>query len=152
MTATPSSFDEQAVELFRNGYNCSQAVLSTFGPVLGLDQDTCLKIACPFGGGIGRMGHVCGAVSGALMALGLAHGKGVDDGDDCKARSYELAGELSRRFAGMNGSIICAELLECDISTDEGYNEAKTRGLFDSNCEKYVRDASLIIADILTLG
>ena len=152
MKENPSSFDEKAVAFFRNGYNCSQSVLSAFGSVLGLDEDTCLKIACPFGAGMGRMRHVCGAVSGALMALGLAYGKGVDDGDDCKARTYELTGEFARRFSGMNGSIICADLLECDLTTDEGYDEAKTLGLFEVKCEKYVRDASLIIADILKLG
>ena len=152
MNENPSSCNEKAVECFRNGYNCAQAVLSTYGPLLGLDEDTCLKIACPFGAGIGRMGHICGAVSGALLTLGLSHGRGIDNGEDCKARTYELAGVITRRFAEINGSIICADLLKCDISTDEGYNEAKARGLFSEKCETYVRDASRIIGDILNLG
>jgi C_GCAxxG_C_C family probable redox protein len=142
---------DRAVDCFRNGFNCAQAVASTYGPLLGLDEDTCLKIACPFGGGMGRLQHVCGAVTGAFMVLGLRHGKGIGDGEERKAKSYELVRELARRFEEMNDSVICRSLLECDITTESGHQRAKEQGLFQTRCEKYVRDASIILDDMLDL-
>ena len=70
---------EKAVEYFRNKFNCSQSVLTVFSNEYGLSENDCLKMACAFGGGMGRQQQTCGAVTGALMALGLKYGKGIND-------------------------------------------------------------------------
>ncbi len=99
---------EKAKELFKQGYNCSQAVLGVFCEELGLDFETAMKIASSFGGGMGRMREVCGTVSGMFMAAGLAY----STTDNNKAEQYKIVQELARRFKEKNGSIICRELLQ----------------------------------------
>ena len=74
----------KAKSRFENGYACSQAVLSTLSPELGLDENTAFKVASAFGGGMVRHGEVCGAVTGALMALGLKYGSNNEDEEDAK--------------------------------------------------------------------
>lgn len=102
---------EKAKELFKQGYNCSQAVLGVFCEELGMDFDTAMKIACSFGGGMGRMREVCGTVSGIFMAAGLAFASASDSQVE-KGEHYKRIQELAKRFRDKNGSIICRELLE----------------------------------------
>jgi C_GCAxxG_C_C family probable redox protein len=142
---------QRAIFLFRSGYNCSQSIFSTFGPLLGLDEDTCLKIACPFGGGIARLGNVCGAVSGALMVIGLCHGKGVDDEEECKIHSYALVQNFLDTFKSQHGSIICRELIGYDISSEAGHERAKNEGIFAQKCESYVVSSAEILEKLLAL-
>ena len=102
---------EKAKELFKQGYNCSQAVLGVFCEELGLDFDTAMKIASSFGGGMGRMREVCGTVSGMFMAAGLAFSSS-DISSTEKGVHYKRIQELAKRFKDKNGSIICRELLQ----------------------------------------
>ncbi len=95
----------KAKDLFKQGYNCSQAVLGVFCEESGLVFETALKISSSFGGGMGRMREVCGTVSGMFMAAGLIFYK------DDKAQQYKIVQELAKRFKQKNGSIICRELL-----------------------------------------
>ncbi len=106
-----SEKSKKAKELFKSGYNCSQAVLGVFCEELGLDFETAMKIASSFGGGMGRMREVCGAVSGMFMAAGLAFSSG-DDSAVNKGEHYKRIQELAQRFKDKNGSIICRELLK----------------------------------------
>ena len=106
-----SEKSEKAKELFKSGYNCSQAVLGVFCEELGMDFDTAMKIASSFGGGMGRMREVCGTVSGMFMAAGLAYSKSESSPEN-KKNQYQIVQELARRFKEKNGSIICRELLE----------------------------------------
>jgi C_GCAxxG_C_C family probable redox protein len=108
---TPEQARDKAQSLFHSGYNCAQSVFGTFCEQLGIDFDVAVKLAQPFGGGMGRMREVCGTVSGMLMALGIATGS--SDAADKKAKDaeYALVQELSGRFRAQNGSIICRELL-----------------------------------------
>ncbi len=102
-----------AADLFLSGCNCSQAVLVAFGDVAGLDPDTAKKISCSFGGGMGRMREVCGAVSGMLMVAGLLYGyTEPGENDTHKKEHYALVQELSGRFRQEAGSIICREILK----------------------------------------
>ena len=111
-----------AEELFREGYNCSQAVLMAFEDVTGLEKETAAKIASSFGGGVGRMREVCGAVSGMCMAAGLLYG--YDDLADPEAKKahYARIQELCEAFRKRFGTLICRELLDqktaADISPD----------------------------------
>lgn len=102
---------EKAKELFKSGYNCSQAVLGVFCEELGLDFDTAIKISSSFGGGMGRMREVCGTVSGMFMAAGLAYAS-TDSSPASKGEQYKIVQELAQMFKDKNGSIICRELLE----------------------------------------
>jgi C_GCAxxG_C_C family probable redox protein len=140
---------DKAVEYFRDSFNCSQSVFTVFGTGHGLSEDACLKASCAFGGGIGRTQNICGAVTGALMALGLEHGKGKNDPDDKKKRTYELTREFMKRFSEMNGSLICKELLDnLDMNDPEQHKKITDLGLFEVRCEKYVSDAVSIAEEL----
>ena len=108
----------KAAELFTQGYNCAQSVAAAFCDVTGLDEKTAARMASPFGGGMGRMREVCGAVSGMLMVLGTLYG--YDDPgekDRAKKAHYALVQELAGAFRERNGSIICREILKNPPST-----------------------------------
>jgi C_GCAxxG_C_C family probable redox protein len=138
---------EMAVEKLKNGLNCSQSVLSAYGPALGLDEETCIRIAAPFGGGIGHVQEVCGAVSGAAMAIGLKHGEGTEQRDK-RDRIIEITQEFIKEFKKQKGTILCRDLLGCDISTKEGLMHAREKNAF-SVCADYVRLASELLEKML---
>ena len=144
-----SAKSEQAVRKFRKGFNCSQAVLSVYAEEFGLCRETALKIACGFGGGIGRMALTCGAVTGAFMVIGLKYGNIDTNEKEIKEKTYGLVREFARRFEKHNGSSICRELLGCDISEPEGLRSAKENGLFTSVCPGLVQDAVGILEEML---
>ena len=102
---------DKAVQLFKEGYNCSQSVFAAFADKYGIDQELALRLSASFGGGMGRMREVCGAVSGMLLAAGLETGA-VDGSDrEGKAANYKEVQTLADLFREENGSIICRELL-----------------------------------------
>lgn len=142
---------EQAVTRFNEGSLCSQAVFSTYAEKLGLDLETAMKIATPFGGGMARMGETCGAVSGALMAIGLKHGNMTDwrIEDKQKEKAYRIAIEFVEKFKSRNGSVWCKDLLGCDLSTPEGRKAANDGKLFFTACPKFVREAAEILEEVL---
>ena len=141
------SRSDDAAKVFEIDFNCCQSVFSAFAPDHGLERDTALRIAAPFGGGMGRMGEVCGAVTGAFMAIGLKYGD-PDSSKEANERSYEAVQVFTERFAALHGSIRCRELLGCDIGTPEGMAEAKERNLFSTLCTDIVRDATKIAEDL----
>lgn len=104
---------EIAGELFLSGYNCAQSVAVAFCDVTGLTPDFAAKMASSFGGGMGRMREVCGAVSGMLMVAGLLYGYDLpDDGDRKKKAHYQLVQALAGQFRQEVGSIVCREILK----------------------------------------
>ena len=109
---------KKAYELFMAGYNCSQSVFAAFCDVTGVDEDTALRLSSSFGGGIGRLREVCGALSGMLMAAGILYGYSVPGDYDVKSRHYALVQELASRFRQKTGSIICRELLGLEGASD----------------------------------
>ena len=139
----------EATEIFRNGYNCSQAVLSAFGPELGLDKNSCLKLAASFGGGIARQQATCGAVIGALMALGLKYGRGEEDPPEVKDHCYEVAQKFLKRFETEKNSLQCRDLLDCDMNTDEGKEHIEKNNLYENICVNLVEDAIDYVNEIL---
>jgi C_GCAxxG_C_C family probable redox protein len=139
---------DEVIEKFKGGRNCSQAVFAAFAEECGLETETALKIACGFGGGMGRLGHTCGAVTGAIMAIGLKT-CGSDPADPItKTRVYSLVRSFMEEFEARHETTLCRELLGCDISTTEGQEEAKALGLFDTECPVYVRDAVEILEEM----
>ena len=139
---------ETALSRFAQGFNCSQAVLSAYAVRFGLDEETALKIASGFGGGLGRMADACGAVTGAFMVLGLKYGQDSPD-RAAKEAIYTRIREFAERFKERNGSLVCRDLLGCDISTAEGLQRARDGEMFSRTCPKFVRDACEILEEML---
>ncbi|ABN52630.1 C_GCAxxG_C_C family protein [Acetivibrio thermocellus ATCC 27405] len=141
---------ERAVELFKEGYNCSQAVLAAYCEDVGIDMKTALMIASPFGGGIGRLREVCGAASAMFMIAGLKYGY-VDPKDmNAKKEHYELVQKLVERFKEENGSIICRELLGLNVVHDKPEPEKRTEGYYKKRpCAEIVRSAAEIVDELL---
>ncbi|MFX1389563.1 MAG: C-GCAxxG-C-C family protein [Promethearchaeota archaeon] len=134
---------------FRGDFNCAQSIFSSFAPNVGLDKDIALKIATGFGGGMGRLQNTCGAVSGAFMVIGLKYGRGLNDNNESRDKTYELVREFANRFVKLHGSIICKELLACDINTDEGKLYYEQNDFFEKKCFRYVKDSARILEEIL---
>lgn len=138
----------KAIEFFKNSFNCSQSVLCAFSPETGLTEDASLKVACAFGAGMGRRQLTCGAVTGALMVLGMKYGKGLNDPDSFKSTTYEKSVLLMDKFRQKHGSITCKELLNgLDMVND--YEKIKAQNLFEKNCALYVKDAVAIVEQLL---
>jgi C_GCAxxG_C_C family probable redox protein len=135
-----------AGERFAQGFNCSQAVFSALASRSGLSDELALRIASPLGGGVARQGQVCGAVTGALMALGLQRGS---DTAEAKEDTYRLAEEFIRRFQELHGTILCRELIGYDISTKEGLQAAREKKAFTGICPRLVEDATRLAAEFL---
>ena len=140
---------EKAKELFKSGYNCSQAVLGVFCEEFGLDMQTAMKISSSFGGGMGRMREVCGTVSGMFMSAGLAF---ADTGASpaSKGEHYKKIQELARRFKEKNGSIICRELLQGVESSTSPTPSERTETYYKKRpCIELVGDAVEILENYI---
>ncbi len=139
-----------AVERFGHGYSCSQSVFSACAEPRGVDRDLALRIAAGLSGGIGRTAQTCGCVTGAVLALGLAQ-RSVrpEDNRQEKDKTCETAQKLMREFAARHGSILCRDLLGCDISTTEGRQKARESGLFQSKCPAFGRGAVELVEQTL---
>lgn len=141
-----SQKSSEAMLLFQDGYVCSQAVLGAFSEQYGLDRNLAFKLANGFGGGIARKQEICGAVSGAIMLIGLKYGKANAEDSAAHEKTYEKVLAFRSQFVERNGSINCHELLGCDMAT------AREKGLFASLCKKFVADAAEIAEEILSEG
>ena len=138
---------EKSKELFKQGYNCSQAVLGVFCEELGMDFDTAMKVACSFGGGMGRMREVCGTVSGMFMAAGLAYASS-DNSPENKANQYKIVQELAQSFKDKNGSIICRELLQGINNSTTPTPSERTENYYKKRpCIELVGDAVEILEE-----
>jgi C_GCAxxG_C_C family probable redox protein len=138
-----------AVSLFQKGFSCSQALLAAYGDCFGLDREVALRIAAGFGGGMGRMANTCGAVTGAFMLIGLRHGGMTTEDRQAKAKTQGLVREFAKRFSACHESLVCRELLGCDISTPEGRKTAKEKQLTTTICPTLVKSAAQILEEML---
>jgi len=132
---------DRAVRLFRQGFNCSQAVLAAYAPGLGLERKQAFRLAQSFGAGMARLGETCGAVTGALMVIGLKYGKVRPKDDTAKEHTYRLVREFTDRFRSKHGALGCRALLGHDIGTARGLKMIKQKGLHDNLCPKFIRTA-----------
>ena len=140
---------ERAVDLFSKGANCAQSVLWAFAEDMGMDKETALRVATGFGGGMGRMAGVCGAVTGGCMALGLSKGMRATEDQDAKLKTYALVRELAARFTAKNSSTICRDILGVDIGTEAGHQAAQDKNLFNTRCVDCVKDAVRIVERLI---
>lgn len=139
---------EKANELFANKFHCSQAVFAAFAEELGITEEQALKIGACFGSGM-IQGEVCGACTGALMALGLKYGQCKEDDIDARLKTNEVTDKFLSEFKKENGSYMCRELLKCDIRTEEGVASALEKNLFTEFCPKMVESATKIAEVIM---
>lgn len=133
---------QRAEELFHYGYNCAQAVVLAYEDILGVEKGILAKLSAPFGGGIGRLREVCGAVSGGVMVLGMLTGLDTLVPED-KNRLYALERRFAEQFQARAGSYICRELIEMHPHGDT-HNSKKPA------CKELVGMAVEIIEEIRT--
>ncbi len=145
-----STKTEVAVEMFGSGFNCAQSILYAYGPDLGLDAETALKLATGLGGGMGGSGEVCGAVSGGILALGLKYGRGEKAEKAVAQQAYNKTLKLMAAFERVHGSCLCRVLLGgCDLRTVEGMQRFKDLGLHQKLCVGCVRTVGDILEEML---
>ena len=143
---------EKTMEYNRRGFNCSQSVFAAFARPLGIDEATAGAIACNLGTGC-RTGGVCGAVSGALLVLGLYEGHRTPENGEERARAYELSREFIRRFEEKKGTVLCSGLLGGNPSVPEERRALKESGAFRDLCPGFVElSASLLQEYLRELG
>ncbi|HWS21958.1 MAG TPA: C-GCAxxG-C-C family protein [Methanoregula sp.] len=140
---------DDALEDFKNGFTCSSAVFSAFSEEMGLDRKTAKKIACGFGAGVSKTGNMCGAVSGAIMVIGLKYGKTKRGDNAATDKTRETVQKFIQDFTRRNGSINCTELLGYTLTKPEEYEKARDNKLFVTKCPDLVGDAVLILEKIL---
>ena len=140
---------QKAVELFHGGYNCAQAVAGAFADEMGFPLETVLKLAQPFGGGIGRLREVCGAFSGAVLVIGQLYGDDAPNSPN-KMEVYKIVQHLAERFREERGSLVCREILEA-MKNDKDQPADAPKGGHNPGCanmcalsasilEEYIRE------------
>ena len=139
---------EKSTELFLGGSNCAQSVLLSFADDLGYSKELALKIAAGFGGGMGRQQGTCGAVTGAIMVLGIMEGEKVSDNNELKSGSYSLVGKFVEKFKNDFTTTSCRELTGCDFSTTAGSEKFNTDGVMEKVCAPCVKRAVEIVEEI----
>lgn len=144
---TPNA--EAAEAMFKQGYNCAQAVLTCCGSSYKLPRETGIRMGQAFVGGMGMMGLTCGSVTGAFMVIGLKHAQ-LETKDTISAgQANRVVREFSRRWKALHGSLCCSELLGHDISTQEGLQACVSEELFKKKCPVLVRDAAALAEELL---
>ena len=139
---------EKALQCFADNLHCSQSILAAFAEECGITEEQAFRLGSCFGSGM-RRGNVCGACTGALMALGLMYGETCAGDQEGRRRTNALNDLMMDRFSEDNGSCICNELLGCDIRTPEGVQHARDNHLFTEFCPKMVASAVEILEDII---
>jgi C_GCAxxG_C_C family probable redox protein len=143
---------EEAMGLFKEGYNCSQAVFGAFCEECGMDFETALKLSSSFGGGMGRLREVCGAVSGMFMVAGMKYGYADPKDSTSKAEHYKRIQELAEAFKEKNGSLVCRDLLGLSIQSENYIPEERTSEYYKKRpCAEIVGDAAEIIYEYMKL-
>lgn len=147
MSIIMSKRSEQAAEKFFEGFNCAQIVLGSFSEKYGMKQEEAYRIATGFGGGI-RCGEVCGAVAGAVLVIGLKYGSDTQKEGNTKPLCYQKTVEFTDLFRQRKGSIICKELLDCNIAEPEKMKFANESGLFKRICPEMIKEAVEILEEL----
>ena len=141
---------EKAVELFRQQFNCSQAVFTAYRKVSVLDEESALKLSTVLGAGVACTGsELCGAVSGALLAISMHHGRGDIQSFKAKIKTYGLANRFMADFKSKMGSCTCESILGLNISIPVNLERAKELQLFETRCLDSIKAASDILEELI---
>ena len=142
--------EEKAKVFFKEGYNCAQAVFLAFADDLKIDKNTVIKLTSSFGGGMGRLREVCGAVSGMFMVVGMFKGYTDPKNNNAKIEHYKMIQELAKRFKEINNSIICRELLGLSVKSESPTPQLRTDEYYKKRpCVKFVGDAARILEEMI---
>ena len=145
-----TDYSEKAMDLFKQGYNCSQSVVLAFCDKTGLEPETALKMSSSFGGGMGRLREVCGAVTGMFMVAGMLYGYSDPEDNASKTEHYKLIQEFADKFKQENGSIICRELLGLGEGADKPVPELRTQEYYKKRpCAELVGCAAKIMEEYI---
>ena len=136
---------------FEKGYSCAPSVLAAYSEQFGLSEELALKIACGFGGGIGHTGRTCGAVTGAVMVIGLKHGQADVTDEESRAETHKLVQEFIDRFETLHGSVECKALIGYDLSNPAEFEAARADDAREKKCRGFVHDAACILEGVLHL-
>jgi C_GCAxxG_C_C family probable redox protein len=139
---------DEAIVRFGCGCNCCQTILLIYNNEFGLSNELALKLGTGFGGGFARQGETCGAVTGAIMVIGLIHGRSQEEDDSSSEKTYEIVQKFLKKFKEQNKSLECRELLDCAIITPEEREYAKNKGIL-KRCPEFVRSAAEILEEII---
>ena len=139
---------EKALNYFSQKLHCSQSVIAAFAEECGITEEQALKLGSCFGGGM-RKGEVCGAVTGALIVLGLLYGQKNAGDTEGRQISNKVNDLMMDRFKERCGSYICNDLLCCDITTEQGHQYCLDNNLFTEFCPKMVTAAVEIVEEII---
>mgnify|MGYP001046508221 CR=1 FL=1 len=140
---------EKALSYYSKGYNCAQSVVVSFTDILKIDEEVALKMSSGFGGGMGRMQETCGAATGAFMVIGYLLGKYKESDEGAKENTNELIQEFAKKFTERFGSINCLGLIEYDLNTEKGRQQANRQGVFRKKCTNYVKESVELLEEIL---
>ena len=142
----------RAKNYFHEGYNCAQSVALAFADITPLDEQMVATITASFGGGIGRLREVCGAVSGMAFVASFVSPCPTADNDKAKMANYALVQEFAEKFREQNGNIVCRSLLGLDRPKDEPTPSPRTAEYYRKRpCAEYVYDAALIVGKHLEI-
>ena len=145
-----STYGDRAESLFRQGYNCAQSVFAAFAELLHMEESYALRLASSFGGGVGRLRELCGAVSGMEMVCGVLYGYDTANDDARKAEHYARVQELALAFREKNGSFLCRELLGLSGSHSSPVPSPRTAQYYkDRDCAAFVRCAAELMAQYI---
>jgi C_GCAxxG_C_C family probable redox protein len=141
---------EKAIELFGQQFNCSQAVFTAYRQTDALDEESALKLSTILGAGIACTGNeLCGAVTGALLAISMHYGRSDVHSVEAKAKTYELGRNFMAEFTSRMGSCTCETILGLNIGTPENLGKARDMKLFETRCLDAVSTASDILEEVL---
>jgi len=143
-----SNASNKARKYFSSGYNCAQSVFRALLEEKGIFFDEAPILAAGFGGGISRRGEMCGAVTGAIMALGIIHGQQIKDPHEHKIITYNSVNEFIKKFNQIHNTVICNELIGFDISDSEAREKGNEEGFFDTICPNFIESAINIILEM----
>ena len=138
---------DNATILFNSGFNCAQSVLATFCEKYGLDKETALKVSSGLGGGF-RAGEICGAVSGAVLVIGLKYGQYIAEDKASKGNCNSKTVEFTKLFKSKNKSFVCREILGYNLAIAEEYDQAQSKNLFKTTCIDMVRSAAELLEEL----
>ncbi len=142
---------QNAVMAFRMGFNCAQSVLISFKSITNLSDNDALAITSGFGGGMGKMQQVCGAVTGAYMVLGMYAATKFDDNSHRKAEANKLIQKFTGEFLEIHGTAICSTLIPYSLNDDQDIEIIRKKALFEKVCEKCISDSVGILEEMMDL-
>ncbi|MBS7006908.1 C-GCAxxG-C-C family protein [Anaerostipes sp.] len=145
-----SQYAQKAMDLFKEGYNCSQSVFLAFQDLYDIDRQTALKLSSSFGGGMGRLREVCGSVSGMFLTAGILYGYDSPADRTAKTEHYRRIQELARAFEEQNGSIVCRELLGLSQKKESYIPAERTKEYYEKRpCVQIVGCAACIMEEYI---